>query len=186
MISRTLRTCAVMAALALTLTKAAKESKQQETDELKILEKQIADMEAKLKAIEHIKLYAESVNLNELHSKDVEQTVAQFVKSTRLPLAQENLSPERRAALSNMKDKSKQLDTMMGAAAPESKGPSKQATILNQVIGKSLTKLDVSDYVYTLVPTRSLRQSMQTTISNAVVIAPNPVKDQTDFFQVLD
>lgn len=44
-------------------------------------------MEAKLKAIEHIKLYAESVNLNELHSKDVEQTVAQFVKSTRLPLA---------------------------------------------------------------------------------------------------
>lgn len=87
MIGRTLRTCAVMAALALTLTNAAKDvSKEPETDELKILEKQIANMEAKLKAIEHIKLYAESVNLNELHTKDVEQTVAQFVKSTRQPL----------------------------------------------------------------------------------------------------
>ena len=86
-----------------------------------------------------------------------------------------------------MKEKSKQLDSMMAAAAPESKGPSKQATILNQVIGKSLTKLDISsDYVYTLVPTRSLRQSMQTTISNCVIIASNPVKDQADFLQVLD
>ena len=37
-----------------------------------------------MKAIEHIKLYAESVHLQELGGRDIEQTVAHLVKSTKM------------------------------------------------------------------------------------------------------
>jgi len=54
-----------------------------ENDPLAAINRQIADLEAKLAAIDHLKKYAESVNLAELRNSDVEQAVAHFVKSTR-------------------------------------------------------------------------------------------------------
>ena len=69
-----------------TLASAAKKNKadeKKEDDPLEIINREIASLEARLSAIEHIKLYADSVNLQELQGRDIEQTVAHFVKSTR-------------------------------------------------------------------------------------------------------
>jgi len=46
--------------------------KSDENDPLNDINLQIAQLEAKLKAIEHIKLYANSVNLQELSGRDIE------------------------------------------------------------------------------------------------------------------
>lgn len=54
-----------------------------EEDALAAVNKQIAELEAKLKAIEHIKTYAGTANIGSLKDRDIEQTVAHFVKSTR-------------------------------------------------------------------------------------------------------
>ena len=54
------------------------------------------------------------------------------------------------------------------------KAIAEQAKVLNQMIGKSLTDIDTAelgdDYIHTFVATRSLRQHMQTTVSNMMVI----------------
>ena len=45
----------------------------------------------------------------------------------------------------------------------------------------------MSDHVYTLIPTRALRQVIATTVTNAMVIAPTPSNTtQGDYFQILD
>jgi len=54
------------------------------------------------------------------------------------------------------------------------------------VLGKSLTKLNVTDYVFTFVSTRSLRQSVVTTMVRAVVVAPAPVHSDPATFRVYD
>ena len=73
-------------------------------------------MEAKLSAIEHIKKYAESINLQELSGRDIEQTVAHFVKSTKKGASTSaslvDVSAERRA---NIQDKKNALDAMVGS-----------------------------------------------------------------------
>ena len=69
-----------------TLASAAKKNtatEKKEDDPLDTINREIASLEARLSAIEHIKLYADSVNLQELQGRDIEQTVAHFVKSTR-------------------------------------------------------------------------------------------------------
>lgn len=101
-----------------------------------------------------------------------------------------DVSAERRA---NIQDKKNALDAMVGNSSSggsskskseiaEEKAIADQAMILNQIIGKSMTDVvaelknsnqDTSDYVYTFVPTRSLRSSIQTTVSNMMVIAPS-------------
>lgn len=61
---------------------AAKKSEKDKDDPLDAVNREIAALEARISAIEHIKKYAESINLSELSGRDVEQTVAHFVKST--------------------------------------------------------------------------------------------------------
>ena len=64
--------------------KANLEDSQSNKTPLDLINGQIVELEAKMKAIEHIKLYAESVHLQELGGRDIEQTVAHLVKSTKM------------------------------------------------------------------------------------------------------
>ena len=63
---------------------------------------------------------------------------------------------------------------------------------MNQLIGKSMTDvaadLSGTDYIYTFVPTRSLRSQIQTTVSNMMVIAeaPNADTESSGTFRMLD
>lgn len=84
------------------LASAAKGSDKKEPDPLEQINKEIAALEAKMSAIEHIKLYADSISLQELSSRDVEQTVAHFLKTTRKSPEDAsviNVSAERKANL---------------------------------------------------------------------------------------
>lgn len=119
-------------------------------------------------------MYAKTVNLSELHARDVEQTVAHFIKSTRkLDQRGKTQSVDRhQRAGSDTRE-----ETSSKKAAP---------SVLNQIVGKSLTKVDAPDYVYTFVPTRSLRQSMMTTVTNTIVVAPEGKAGEHNVFIVLD
>jgi len=75
--------CAVVVISALCSLFALADPTPNANSDLASVNRQIADLEAKLAAIDHIKRYAESVNLTELRNSDVEQAVAHFVKSTR-------------------------------------------------------------------------------------------------------
>ena len=128
-------------------------AKKAEDTPLDLINKEIAQLEAKMKAIEHIKMYAESINLGELAGRDIEQTVAQFVKSTRKSAVPE--APVRSKQNQAMKE---QFQSVTGKS-DDKKGatgavPVVESSILNQVIGKSLTELDTTDHVFTVIPTR--------------------------------
>ena len=92
-------------------------------DPLDAVNREIAALEARLSAIEHIKKYAESINLQELSGRDIEQTVAHFVKSTKKGTGSSpslfDVSAERRA---NIQDKKNALDAMVGSGATGGKG----------------------------------------------------------------
>ena len=97
------------------LASAAKNSEKKVADPLDLINKEIAALEAKMSAIEHIKLYADSVNLQELSSRDIEQTVAHFLKTTRksatAPAGVVDVSAERKASA---QDKSNAKAAMVG------------------------------------------------------------------------
>lgn len=73
----------------------------------------------------------------------------------------------------------------MGAERRQETQADDQIKILNQIIGKSLTKVDASDYVHTFVSTRSLRKEMFSTINSAILVAPSSTSEEPAKFKVL-
>jgi len=82
---------------------------------------------------------------------------------------------------------SKQKSTEQAKAAGQvsNENARQQSTILNQILGKSMTNLKTTDHVYTFVSTRSLRQDMMTSKTTAIVVAPTPSTSEEDRFEIL-
>ena len=110
-----------------------------ENDPLTAINRQIADLEAKLAAIDHLKKYAESVNLAELRNSDVEQAVAHFVKSTRPSFDTSALNKSEKTA--EKKNRIAQKDTMENVIV-EPKKKTHASSVLSQIFGKSMINLD--------------------------------------------
>ena len=119
-----------------------------ESDPLTAINRKIANLEAKLAAIEHLKKYAESVNLLEVRNSDVEQAVAHFVKSTRPSFDSPSLN--KGVKTTQKKNSLAQKGTIENVVV-EPKNKNNASSVLSHIFGKSMINLDSFDFAYTLL-----------------------------------
>jgi len=150
-----------------------------ESDPLTAINRQIANLEAKLAAIEHLKKYAESVNLLEVRNSDIEQAVAHFVKSTRPSFDSQALNKGVNTA--QKKNSLAQKGTIEKFVV-EPKNKNNSSSVLSHIFGKSMINLDSFDFAYTLLSTRPFKLHMQANIiSTIIVVSPRSLSSQATF-----
>ena len=139
-----------------------------ESEDLDAVNLKIAEVEKRLETITYLKNYATLNSVAQLSNADVEQAAAilEETKEKALAKATKNAASPQAVAKSG---KGLVRDSQLKEQAkPEEKKPE---SLLNQLIGKSVVKVEDADFKYAVVQVRPFKSETAATVSSLTIVA---------------